>query len=66
MSAEFEGETPWWDVDEQPEFELDSLETPSPSRPPLVDSLLLPALKVGSDGKLIADAKLLYNIVAVL
>lgn len=35
-------------------------------RPPLLDPKLLPPLKVGPDGKAIANPHLLHNIVAVL
>ncbi|GAA5993665.1 hypothetical protein JCM10908_000669 [Rhodotorula pacifica] len=95
VEDEFEGEEPWWTIEqerkafedfrdvnkeamrpdgaegdestsegaamaEEPEIEWEVV------RPPLLDPKQLPPLKVGPDGKSIANPHLLHNIVAVL
>jgi hypothetical protein len=47
-------------MEEEPEIEWEDV------RPPLLDPKQLPPLKVGPDGKAIANPQLLHNIVAVL
>lgn len=67
VSEEFEGDKPWWEVrEESSDAEDEDAELEEFGRPPLVDGSRLPPLRLDAEGKVMVDAKLVYNIVAVL
>lgn len=87
VEEEFEGDEPWWVVEQEAkllkemleasrqaeegetlsaEDEDDETNMQEKGRPPLLSTDKLPALKVGPDGKALANPNLLFNVVAVL
>lgn len=85
VEEEFEGEEPWWVVEQEAKLLKEMLEASRKTeggdaaetededdeadedvRPSPVAADKLPALKVGPDGKVIANPNLLFNVVSVL
>jgi hypothetical protein len=65
VAAEFQPDLPWWINEESDEEEEEDLASPA-GRPRLIDVKVLPVLKLGDDGKMVARQELVFNIVAVL
>lgn len=64
VDAEFQAEPPWWEPSPAAGTS-DSVEVVS-EQPEIVQEGLMPALKVGEDGRATVSQKLIYNILAVL
>lgn len=74
VDEEFEAEIPWWELSSINEVKEDRIneldeeeeEEEEEERPSLIDTSLLPSLKIGEDGKAAVNPLLVYNVVAVL
>ena len=65
VAAEFQPDLPWWINEEEDIDEEEGVASPV-ARPRLIDVKVLPVLKLGDDGKMVARQELVFNIVAVL
>lgn len=72
VAEEFQSDPPWWELanrvpeTEEQEVSGEVHEYEEAVVPELVDEKLLPPLKVGEDGKVVANPLLVYIVVAVL